>query len=95
MISEPIVVKALENFRLFVKFADGTEGVVDLSELRSKGVFKAWDRNEVFGNVYIDKETKAIAWDENLEIDVNNLYLKIIGKSFEEWKKENVEHAAN
>jgi predicted RNA-binding protein with RPS1 domain len=89
MISEPIDVKALENFRLFVKFKDGTEGVVDLSEISSKGVFKAWDKDVVFSNVYIDKETKAIAWDENLEIDVNNLYLKIIGKSFDEWKKEN------
>jgi len=86
MISEPIEVKPLDNYRIFLKFIDGKEGIIDLSEFRGKGVFTAWDESDLFTKVYIDKETKAIAWDENLELDVNNLYLKLIGKSFDEWK---------
>ncbi len=34
----PIEVKPLENYRLWVKFSDGVEGVVDLSGLVGKGV---------------------------------------------------------
>lgn len=95
MISEPKEVKALENYRIFLKFSNGNQGIVDLSEFRGKGVFKAWDENGLFGKVHIDKETKAIAWSEDLELDVNSLYLKLIGKSFDEWKNENIEYAAN
>ena len=32
-------VKPLENFRLYVKFSDGAEGKVDLSEFAGKEVF--------------------------------------------------------
>ncbi len=95
MISEPIEVKPLDNYRIFLKFIDGKEGIIDLSEFRGKGVFKSWDNNGLFSKVYIDSDTKAIAWDENLELDVNNLYLKLIGKSFDEWKNENIEYASN
>ncbi len=90
MISQPIEVKALENYRLHVKFADGTEGKVDLTEYRGKGIFSLWDENDFFSRVYIDKETGAIAWSNELEMDSNNIYLKIIGKSFDEWKNENL-----
>lgn len=86
MISEPKAVKALEDYRIFLKFSDGKEGIVDLSEFRGKGVFEAWDKEGLFGKVHINDETKAIAWNENIELDVNNLYLKLIGKSFDEWR---------
>lgn len=95
MISEPKEVKALENYRIFLKFSDGKQGIVDLSEFRGKGVFKAWDENGLFEKVHIDTETKAIAWSEDLELDVNSLYLKLVGKSFDEWKNENIEYASN
>ncbi len=95
MISEPKEVKALDNYRIFLKFSNGKEGIVDLSEFQGKGVFKAWDENGLFEKVHINEETKAIAWDENLELDVNNLYLKLVGKSFDEWKNENLEYASN
>ena len=36
-------VKPLENFCLYVKYSDGTEGKVDLSEFAGKGVFALWD----------------------------------------------------
>lgn len=95
MISEPIVVKALDNYRIFLKFSDGVKGIVDLSDFKEKGIFKAWNDIDLFGKVHIDEETKAIAWNENLELDVNNLYLKLIGKSFDEWKNENLEYASD
>ncbi len=35
-------VKALEDYRLELTFADGTHGTVDLSDLARKGVFALW-----------------------------------------------------
>jgi hypothetical protein len=95
MISKPIEVKPLDNYKIFVKFEDGVNGEADLSGLKGKGVFEFWNEPGRFEEVYIDKETGAIAWNKNVEIDVNNIYLTIIGKSFDEWKKESLEYAPN
>lgn len=94
MISKPIKVKALENYNIIVSFEDGVEGEVDLSFLRSKGVFEIWSDYEIFKKVYIDPETFSIAWNKEVEIDSNNLYLSIIGKTYEQWSKEKLEYAS-
>lgn len=94
MIAKPIRVIPLENFKIELYFDDGISGQIDLSELKSKGVFSLWDNYENFKKVYIDNETTAIAWSPEVEIDVNNLYLKLTGKSFSEWQKENLIHAS-
>lgn len=95
MISKPLEVKALENFQIWLRFKDGLEGKIDLSHLKGKGVFQFWDECENFKKVYIDEETQAIAWDKDLELDTNKLYLKLKGKTFEQWKKEQLEYAAD
>lgn len=92
---KPIAVKALENYRIWLKFDDGTEGEADLSHLKGKGVFTFWDTENNFEKVYIDEESSAIAWSDIIELDSLNLYLKLTGKSFEEWRNEHVEHASN
>ncbi|MEO0115840.1 MAG: DUF2442 domain-containing protein [candidate division WOR-3 bacterium] len=45
-----IEVKPLANYQVWIKFADGVEGVVDLSELKGKGkgVFVAWEDGDFF-----------------------------------------------
>jgi hypothetical protein len=35
----PIEVKPLDNYRLWIKYSDGVEGVVDLSDFAGDGVF--------------------------------------------------------
>ena len=95
MISEPIKIEALDNYSLRIEFEDGTKGDVDLAHLNGKGIFKAWEDYNNFKKVYIDKETKSIAWSKEIEIDSNNLYLKIKGKTFYQWKKENLEYASD
>ncbi|MCX7839868.1 MAG: DUF2442 domain-containing protein, partial [Anaerolineae bacterium] len=39
----PIEVKPLENYRIWLKYSDGREGIVDLSHLAGKGVFALWN----------------------------------------------------
>jgi len=87
MISNAIQVKAINQYSIWLKFDDNTEGVVDLSHLINKPVFQNWKVSEYFNKVYIDSESGAIAWDENIELCPDNMYLKIKGLTFEQWNK--------
>jgi len=92
----PIEVRAVDDQKIFILFGDGVSGEIDLSHLHGKGIFKKWDTTTPFKNVFINPENHSIAWDEELEIDSENLYFKLIGMSFEDWQKlQEEEHAAN
>ncbi|MES2795571.1 MAG: DUF2442 domain-containing protein [Bacteroidota bacterium] len=88
MFPKLIDVKGLENFQLSLKYDDGTEGIVDISHLKNKGVFKKWNDGNLFFNVYIDRESNAVAWDNDLDICPDSLYLKLKGLTFEDWKEK-------
>lgn len=74
---KPIKVKAFKKYTIWVKYEDGTEGEIDLSHLAGKGVFKIWETNSNFEKVYIDKESGAIAWNDQLDICADNVYYKL------------------
>jgi len=86
MISKPIQVKSVSKYSIWLKFDDGTEGEIDLNHLINKPVFQNWKKPDFFDKVYIDTETDAIAWDANIELCPDNMYLKIKGITFEQWK---------
>ena len=77
-------VKAMPYYKIWLKFSDNTEGMISLMHLANKGIFKEWDSDNLFENVYIDKETNAIAWNDNIDIDALSLYLKIKNITFEQ-----------
>ena len=56
--------------------------------LINKGIFEEWDRNNLFKRVYLDKESNAVTWNENLDICPDSLYLKLLGITFQDWKKK-------
>ena len=86
---EIIEVKPLSNYRVWIKFSDGVEGTVDLSELVGEGVFKAWEDIEFFNSVYIDPESHTIAWEGGIDLCPDNLYAKVLGvEPFSILKKE-------
>ncbi len=79
------LVKPLDNFIIYLEYSDHTKGEIDLSHLTHKGVFKKWDDKSYFSRVFINEENGSIAWDDIIEICPDSQYLKLIGKSFEEW----------
>lgn len=79
----PIEVKPLENYRLWVKYSDGVEGVVDLSDLVDKGVFALWNDYQEFQKVHIGPSSE-IAWSEEIDMCPDAIYLKITGKKPED-----------
>lgn len=79
----PISVNALPNYRLRVTFSDGTEGVVDLSDLVGQGVFKAWEDEKFFAGVHIGPN-RQIQWSEEIDLCPDAIYLRLTGKTPEE-----------
>ena len=44
----PVKVEPREGFRIWIRYADGASGVVDLSPLAGRGVFAAWNDQRFF-----------------------------------------------
>ena len=91
----PVQIKPLNSFHLWIQYSDGTQGELNLSYLVGNGVFKALESENLFDKVYIDKETKAIAWNETLELCPDSLYLRLKGITFEQWKEMQDINATN
>ena len=72
-----------ENYKIWLKFNDQTAGVVDLSHLAGKGVFKSWKDYANFKNVIIENGRRLV-WPDEIDIDADSLYLKLTGKSPED-----------
>ncbi len=73
---------ALSNYRLMVKFEDGVQGIIDLSKWKGKGLFEYWSNEENFKKFTIT-ENKKIEWNEEIDMDPDAFYLKLVGKTFE------------
>jgi Protein of unknown function (DUF2442) len=79
----PIEVKALSNYKIWIRFADGVEGEVDLSHLAGRGVFSAWQDPKVFQQVHIGSGGE-LAWSDELDLCPDSLYMKLTGKTPED-----------
>ena len=83
MMIRPINVEPRPGYRIWLEYSDGVSGEVDLSDMVGKGVFKVWDEPGYFEKVHITSY-RAIAWDENLDLCPDALYMELTGKSFDE-----------
>ncbi len=89
--ARPVEVEARPSYRLWVKYADGPEGVVDLSELVGQGPYAAWSDPDFFKDVHIDSEMKVIAWGNDVDICPDAVYLELTGLPFDQvfpWMQE-------
>ena len=71
------------EFRLFLRFDDGTSGEVDLSDLAGRGVFSAWLELGVFDQVRIS-DAGAAEWPGENDLCPDALYIRLTGKSPDE-----------
>ena len=75
----PIKVEPLSRYRLRVRYADGVEGIIDLSEQVGHGVFAPLRDEAFFRRVQIGDHGQ-IAWSGDLDICPDSAYLEITGK---------------
>ena len=79
----PTIVEPREGYRLWIKFSDGTAGVVDLAHLAGRGVFEAWLSRSYFESVHIALDG-GVAWGQEIELCPDALYLQLTGKPVSE-----------
>ena len=77
--NRPNKIEALSGFRIRVGYADGTEGVIDLSADVGRGVFAPLADEEFFKTVHIGRFGQ-IAWSEDIEICPDAAYQEIAGR---------------
>ena len=75
----PLEVKALDHYRLWIKYSDGVQGIVDLAEFAGKGVFALWNDYREFEKVYVGPSGE-IAWSDQIDMCPDALYLRLTGK---------------
>lgn len=78
MLPDIVAAKPLELHRLHLRFDDGAEGVVDVSELVPfEGVFAPLRDPEVFARVSVDPELGTVVWPNGADLDPIVLYERI------------------
>ncbi len=91
---KPLEVKALQGHRIWIRYEDGVQGEVDLSDIAGRGVFAVWNDRKAFESVHIG-EQGAIAWMDDLDLCPDAVYLRLTGKSpedvFPSLRKANVD----
>ena len=85
MLPRPTEVQPRGQYRIWLRYSDGVEGLVDLSHLAGKGVFQTWTEPSSFDSVYVAPHG-AIAWGEDIELCPDALYIQVTGMSAEEVK---------
>ena len=73
----------LDGFRLWLKYEDGIQGIVDLSDLAGRGVFEAWSEREVFDAVTVN-ESGAVVWPGEIDLCPDALYIRLTGRQAQE-----------
>ena len=71
--------RALPNYKLWLRFTDGREGIVDLSAMVGRGVFERWRDASEFGKVAVDTRIGTVCWPGNIDLDPDVLYSEATG----------------
>ena len=70
-------VAPLEGHRIWLMYADGVSGEVDLSEIAKKEPFARWGDREFFNSVRLGAGG-SIEWNEDVALCGDALYLKLV-----------------
>ena len=79
----PTEVKPQAGYRLWLRYQDGAEGTVDLSDLAGRGVFEGWNDANVFQAVRVG-ESGALEWPGGIDLCGDALYMRLTGKAPDE-----------
>ena len=79
----PIAVEPRDGYCIWVRYSDGIEGEIDLSDMAGRGVFAAWNDRAFFEIVRV-ADGGAIAWGDDLDICSDALYMELTGKPVDE-----------
>lgn len=78
-----IHVEVRPGYRLWLRYADGEAGEVDLSDLAGCGVFKAWGDRAFFESVRLGPRGELV-WSDQIDLCPDSLYLRLTKKKPEQ-----------
>ena len=76
----PVEVRALPKYKIWIKYSDGNQGEVDLSEFVGRGVFKLWEDYSFFQKVSLGSSGEII-WNDQIDLCPDSIYMKLTGKT--------------
>ena len=87
----PVSVEPRDSLKIWLEFNDGVSGELDMSHLKGKGVFKAWDDREFFKRVHVN-DYNVVSWGftpNGVELDFSpeTMYARLLGLSLDEISK--------
>lgn len=74
MIPKVIEVKALEGYRLWVRFRDGTAGTISLADELWGPVFEPLKDPQLFLQASVDPEFETVTWPNGADLAPEFLY---------------------
>jgi hypothetical protein len=75
MLFDIVEVKVVKNYLLYLRFENGVQGEIDISEIIPfKGIFAKLENVDYFTTVYVNKELGTIVWDNGADLSPSFLY---------------------
>ena len=82
MLYDIVEVKVLKNYTLFLRFENGVEGNVDVSNIIPfEGIFSKLEDLDYFATVIVNKDLGTIVWDNGADLSPEYLYSIILNKA--------------
>ncbi|MDE2989173.1 MAG: DUF2442 domain-containing protein [Chloroflexota bacterium] len=91
---QPVEVEARDRWRIWVAFADGVNGEVDLSDMADEPICAAW-RDPVFWRRVRITDYRAVAWSDDIELCADSLYMELTGLKPRELYPQGADSAAS
>lgn len=80
MLKDIVEARPLEDYKLYLRFEDGVEGVVDIGQhLKFEGVFEPLRDPTYFRQVRVDPESGTVCWPNGADLDPDVLYSRLTG----------------
>jgi hypothetical protein len=84
MLKDLVAARPLDGYRLYLRFEDGAEGVVDLStQLNFRGVFEPLKDPAYFQMLRVDADLGTVVWPNGADLDPDVLYSVLTGVPIE------------
>ncbi|MBE9239657.1 DUF2442 domain-containing protein [Synechocystis salina] len=81
MLQDIVAVNPLKNYKLYLRFEDNQDGIVDIQkQVEFTGVFEPLKDLEYFAQVKVNPELGTIQWPNGADLDPDVLY-EIIARS--------------
>ena len=81
MLKDIVEARTLDGCQAYLRFEDGTAGVVDLGRLiRFEGVFAPLRDPDEFARMTVNHELGTICWPSGADLDPDVLYAEVTGR---------------